>query len=104
MTCNTYLAVDEPNLLRDDGSVDTAREFIVDREGEMPTIIKSPSPLSALAAGSVVANNQRTLSPFQTFQAYDTGEDEVPRTTTPDPIKVTRSKKKGTGKKRTSKT
>lgn len=48
----------------------------------------------------------RPLTTISSFPVYNAGDDEVPRTSTPDPIKVTRPKKKGTGtgkKKRTAK-
>lgn len=89
----------EPQILREDDSVPAAsREFVVDREGEMPAIIKPPSP--------VPATIHRSSPAPSSFNVYDAGDDEVPRTSTPDPIKVTRSKKKaatGTKKKRTPK-
>jgi len=100
----TSQSTDELHLLRDDTSIHTTRAFTVDREGEMPAVV-SPSPIAESGVG-IAATNRLTPSPLPaSSQVYDTGE-EAPRTTTPDPIKVTRSKKKGTGtgkKKRTSK-
>ncbi|KIL71660.1 hypothetical protein M378DRAFT_115001 [Amanita muscaria Koide BX008] len=65
----------------------TSSHFVVDREGEMPG--GSGSPI-------VQPSPQRVATPVS-FQ--DRSADT--RTHTPEPIQVTRTKKKGTGKKRT---
>lgn len=65
----------------------TPSHFVVDREGEMPG--GSGSPM-------VQPSPQRVATPVS-FQ--DRSADT--RTHTPEPIQVTRTKKKGTGKKRT---
>jgi AP-3 complex subunit delta-1 len=69
----------------------------------MPAIIKSSSTFPAIDRPP---STQRSSPAPSSFHVYDAGDDEVPRTSTPDPIKVTRPKKKGaTGakKKRTPK-
>ncbi|KAK2461539.1 hypothetical protein APHAL10511_006002 [Amanita phalloides] len=64
----------------------SSAHFVVDREGEMPEEVMQPSaPQPEVATGSTLVPNV----PVDT------------RTNTPEPIKVTRQKKKGTGKKRT---
>jgi hypothetical protein len=75
----------------------------VDRDGEMPAIRKSPSRPPMSADISTINNRSRSSStPSASFRVYDAEGDEVPRTPMPDPIKVTRSKKKSvtTGKKK----
>ena len=85
------------------------REFVVEREGEMPMFAK-PSTLPAPQSGFATPNEFRqsmssTPVSVLSIPVYDAGDDENPRSRSLDPIKVTRSKKKGaTGKKkRTSK-
>ncbi|KAF9011132.1 Ap3d1 protein [Cyathus striatus] len=80
----------------------SAQQFVVDRDGEMP----EGSPVPAKLASTPVSRQQTPTvlgSPAQTstlssFPAYDVSEEE--RTNTPEPIKVTRTKKAGK-KKRT---
>jgi len=82
---------------------------VVDREGEMPTFAKS----STLPTSQPIFPNPNefrqsmssTPVSVSSFPTYDAGDDEIPRSRSLDPIKVTRSKKKGTTgkKKRTSK-
>lgn len=66
----------------------TSASFVVDREGEMPEgAAQGPvPPQPEIAAGLMQVQNL----------SMDT------RASTPEPIKVTRQKKKGSGKKRTS--
>lgn len=85
------------------------REFVVEREGEMPTPAKSstsptPRPTFANLNESRQSMSSTPVS-VASFPIYDVGDDEIPRSRSLDPIKVTRSKKKGTAgkKKRTSK-
>jgi hypothetical protein len=77
------------------------REFVVDREGEMPTLAKPPLPNPNELRQSMTS----TPVSVSSFLIHDAGGDDVPRSRSLDPIKVTRSKKKGTTgkKKRTSK-
>jgi len=85
------------------------REFVVEREGEMPTFIKSSTsstPQSALPNPNEFRQwMSSTPVSVSSFPIYDAGDDEIPRSRSLDPIQVTRSKKKGTTgkKKRTSK-
>jgi AP-3 complex subunit delta-1 len=96
--------------------------FVIEREGEMPegaTTRSSPSaqllsaqysnptpPLPRSAgSGSASGSLHGSHSPYATpvlssFQQYDVPESDL-RTATPEPIKVVRSKKAGTKKKRT---
>ncbi|KAJ8508456.1 hypothetical protein ONZ45_g9263 [Pleurotus djamor] len=69
---------------------------VVDREGEMPEgAILSPIPRPQSATPRPAASSSSSLAP-----AYQTTEDiDLPRTRTPEPIKVVRTKKKGTKKK-----
>jgi hypothetical protein len=85
------------------------QEFVVDREGEMPTFAKSSAfqtPQSAFPNPNEFRQSMSsTPVSVSSFPVYDAGDDEIPRSRSLDPIKVTRSKKKGTTgkKKRTSK-
>jgi len=77
------------------------REFVVDREGEMPTFAKPSLPNPNELRQSMTS----TPVSVSSFPVDDAGNDDVPRSRSLDPIKVTRSKKKGTTgrKKRTPK-
>ena len=82
---------------------------MVDREGEMPKFAKSstfPAPQPAYPNPNELRQSM-TSTPVSvaSLPVYDAGDDEIPRSRSLDPIKVTRSKKKGTAgkKKRTSK-
>lgn len=74
---------------------------MVDREGEMPTFAKLPLPDPNEFRQSVSS----TPVSVSSIPIYDTGNDDIHRSRSLDPIKVTRSKKKGTTgkKKRTTK-
>ncbi|KDQ63013.1 hypothetical protein JAAARDRAFT_75593 [Jaapia argillacea MUCL 33604] len=81
--------------------------FVVDRQGEMPnsTPLRTSSPAPA---PSTPQRNGTPPPPAQPSYLVYEPVDDIPRTTTPQPIKVTRAKKKGTGtasgkKKRTGK-
>ncbi|PCH34264.1 Adaptor protein complex AP-3 delta subunit [Wolfiporia cocos MD-104 SS10] len=91
--------------LRSSSSPGTPQTFVIDKTGEMPTgadsaavpgvvdigsSSPSPSPFNDGATGAV---------PPPSFNQYET-QDEIPRTATPPPIKVTRAKKKAGGKKK----
>ena len=98
-------------ILREDpqSSQQQKREFVVDREGEMPMFVK-PSTLPVPQSTPANPNELRqsmssTPVSVSSVPVYDAGNDEIPRSRSLDPIKVTRPKKKGaTGKKkRTSK-
>jgi len=102
----------EPRLfaLKSNSARSTPSRFVVEKEGEMPEGATPTPPQSH----SAPITRQQTPSLFEristpppvlpSFQQYEVPEDE-PRSSTPEPIKVTRAKKKGTGtKKRTPKT
>ncbi|CDO73429.1 hypothetical protein BN946_scf185013.g63 [Trametes cinnabarina] len=101
--------------------VPASQTFIIDKTGEMPegavtapparsprpSGTSSPSPLGNGNGASVVGSGASATVPPPSRFAYDLDADE-PRSGTPQPIKVTRAKKKGTsagkkGKKRTQK-
>jgi AP-3 complex subunit delta len=92
---------DDPRLpsLRDPPARLASQSFVVEKDGEMPD---STTPQS-----SQTVSRHRTFEPptipTSPFPPYITADDL--RTGTPEPIKVVRSKKKGTGtnKKRTKK-
>ncbi|KAF7792545.1 hypothetical protein EIP86_003586 [Pleurotus ostreatoroseus] len=100
--------------LRSTPRVSTPQSFVVDRVGEMPAGAVSPLPHSTsfqgLASRPPTTANGTVSAPLpSTFPAYEV-EDDIPRTGTPPPIKVVRSKKKpkkagsSNGKKRTADT
>lgn len=86
-------------ILREDfqSSSHQKQEFVVDREGEMPTFVKpslpNPNELRQAMSSTPVSVSSAPI------------DDDIPRSRSLDPIKVTRSRKKGTTgkKKRTSK-
>jgi len=90
-------------ILREDPqpSPHRKREFVVDREGEMPTFAKPSLPNPNELRQSMTS----TPVSVSSFPVDDAGNDDVTRSRSLDPIKVTRSKKKGTTgrKKRTPK-
>ena len=77
------------------------REFVVDREGEMPAFVKPSLPNPDELRESMSS----TPVSVSSFPIYDAGENDIPRSRSLDPIKVTPSKKKGVAgkKKRTPK-
>jgi len=76
-----------------------AQSFVIERDGEMPSnAVLKPGQVSTTPAAPEAASSTRA-SPFPLT-------DEEGHTSSPDPIKVVRAKKKGTGtgkKKRTAK-
>lgn len=78
---------------------------MVDREGEMPTFSKPPLQSAFPNPNEFRQSMSSTPVSVSSFPIYDAGNDEISRSRSLDPIKVTRSKKKGTTgkKKRTSK-
>jgi len=80
------------------------REFIIDREGEMPAFAKAstlPTPRPAFQNPNEFRQSMSsTPVSVASFPSYDVGVDEIPRSRSLDPIKVTRSKKGATGKKK----
>ncbi|KAF9469633.1 Ap3d1 protein [Collybia nuda] len=80
----------------------SAEPFVIDKQGEMPegAILKpnmsAPVSRRRTPPASVVSTPPR----LSFYPAYEVPDNEVARPSTPDPIKVTRPKKKGTGKKK----
>ncbi|PFH49682.1 hypothetical protein AMATHDRAFT_147133 [Amanita thiersii Skay4041] len=79
------------SVLRSTAPLSSSQAFIVDKEGEMPERM-----LSELA--SAPRSQSEPIEPIAALQTSNTLLE--PRTITPDPIRVTRAKKKSTGKKR----
>ncbi|KAG1868262.1 adaptin N terminal region-domain-containing protein [Suillus subalutaceus] len=105
---------EEPRLpgLRSSASIrSTPPSFVVERGGEMPAgIVITPQPSTPVPSSRRQTPNLFDVTatpppPLPSFQSYEVPDDEL-RTSTPEPIKVTRAKKKGTStakKKRTVK-
>jgi AP-3 complex subunit delta-1 len=110
----TDALAEEPRLpgLRSSASVrSTPPSFVVEREGEMPAgavvmpQLLTPAPSSRRQTPNLFDVTTTPPPPLPSFQSYEVPDDEL-RTSTPEPIKVTRAKKKGTStakKKRTVK-
>ncbi|KAG6812847.1 hypothetical protein H0H92_015945 [Tricholoma furcatifolium] len=77
--------------------------FVIDRDGEMPegAVPSRPAsgPVSRQQTPVLGENHAPIPARLSSFQPYE-GADADVRTSTPEPIKVTRTKKKGTGKKK----
>ncbi|KAG5641635.1 hypothetical protein DXG03_004558 [Asterophora parasitica] len=74
--------------------------FVIDREGEMPEGAVVSNPVSVpLSQQATPVRSSASTPPLSSFQQYEVPEDVI-RRSTPDPIKVTRAKKKGNGKKK----
>ncbi|KII93311.1 hypothetical protein PLICRDRAFT_672814 [Plicaturopsis crispa FD-325 SS-3] len=87
----------------------STHNFTVDRDGEMPVGAVSPSAPTTVPPSRLhtpISFDRTTAPPpISSFQQYEVPDDAT-RTSTPEPIKVVRAKKKGTGtgrKKRTPK-
>jgi len=92
-----------PSLLRDSTSVILSEPFVVDKSGEMPEgamppLTSRPSPTPPIITRSADTTSQVLSS----FPAYIV--DEIPRTGTPEPIKVKRTKKKGVSSAKSKRT
>ncbi|KAG6889341.1 hypothetical protein C0995_001749 [Termitomyces sp. Mi166 len=92
-----------PPILKATSQMFSTASFVIDRDGEMPEGAVISKPLSvpvSLQQTPIPGENPAPIStrpsPFPLYEAP--GEDA--QTSTPEPIKVTRSKKKGTGKKK----
>ncbi|KIJ07920.1 hypothetical protein PAXINDRAFT_139610 [Paxillus involutus ATCC 200175] len=95
---------EEPRLfaLRASASRSAPHHFVVEKEGEMPEGVVSTPPRQE----SAPVSRQQTPSLFDristppptlpSFYQYEVPEEDHTRTSTPEPIKVTRVKKKGT--------
>ena len=98
--------VQAETILREDyqPSIHQRQEFVVDREGEMPTFAKpSTPPISQPALpnpNEFPQSMSSTPVSVASFPIYDVGVDEIHRSRSLDPIKVTRPKKGATGKKK----
>lgn len=105
---------EEPRLpgLRSSASIRSAPPlFVVQKEGEMPAGVvitsqpSTPVPSSRRQTPNLFDTTTTPPPSLPSFQSYEVPDDEL-RTSTPEPIKVTRAKKKGTStvkKKRTVK-
>ncbi|ETW86760.1 hypothetical protein HETIRDRAFT_166278 [Heterobasidion irregulare TC 32-1] len=93
-----------PSLLRKPATPISSELIVVDRDGEMPEGVPLPAslPISQKPSRSITPNGV-LHQPLPSFPLYVV-DDEIPRTGTPEPIKVTRIKKKGTGKKSVKRT
>ncbi|KAJ7459062.1 adaptin N terminal region-domain-containing protein [Mycena galericulata] len=82
--------------LREDSTPSSS--FVIDRDGEMPDGAVPPSPVPT---GTITPVSQGSSTPSRMVTSFPQYEvvDEV-RTSTPEPIKVTRPKKKTPGKKK----
>lgn len=78
-----------------------AQSFVIEKDGEMPEgALDRPSPPTSHPQTPTPAQSKApTPLPASSFPHYDEVVDDVTRTSTPDPIKVTRPKK-ATGKKK----
>ncbi|KAH7886244.1 adaptin N terminal region-domain-containing protein [Phlebopus sp. FC_14] len=101
------LPKDEPRrfALRSSTSRSAPPQYIVEKEGEMPegAVIapQQSAPVSGQQTPSLFDRISTPPPSLPSFQTYEVPEDDV-RTSTPEPIKVTRAKRKGppTGKKK----
>lgn len=77
--------------------------FVIDKDGEMPEGAVTPNLTSTPTSQrhTPVPPEGNALIPprLSSFPQYEV-EDDIIRTSTPEPIKVIRPKKKGTGKKK----
>ncbi|KAI0307634.1 adaptin N terminal region-domain-containing protein [Multifurca ochricompacta] len=89
-----------PSLLRNSGTLIPSEPFVVDRNGEMPEGAIPPASLAPPPAASTTRITLTTPQALSSFPAYVVDEG-VPRTVTPEPIKVKHAKKKGAKSKRT---
>lgn len=93
-----------PSLLRKPATPISSELIVVDRDGEMPEGAPLPTSLPTSQKPSRSTTPNGVLhQPLPSFPLYVV-DDEIPRTGTPEPIKVTRVKKKGTGKKSVKRT
>ncbi|TFK68252.1 Adaptor protein complex AP-3 delta subunit [Pluteus cervinus] len=77
-------------------------QFVIEKEGEMPAgavfPLLSSSPASRPQTTEPVLHLAAPV-PLSSFPQYEV-PDDIARTVTPEPVKVVRTKKKGTGKKK----
>ena len=96
-----------PSLLRDSASIVPSEPFVVDKNGEMPDGATPPPPALTPDPNPpvppMVSRSLDTTHVLSSFPAYVV-EDEIPRTRTPEPIKVKRTKKKGVSSSKSKRT
>jgi AP-3 complex subunit delta-1 len=79
-----------PSLLRDFATVVTSEPFVVDKNGEMPEVAIEPSSLNPPIRTHSINASSGVLSSSSAYVM----DEQIPRTGTPEPIKVKRTKKK----------
>lgn len=79
-----------PSLLRDFATVVTSEPFVIDKNGEMPEVATPPasSNLPIITHSINASSGMLSSSPAYVM------DEQIPRTGTPEPIKVKRTKKK----------
>lgn len=94
----------DPRLpsLRESSNLPSHEPFIIEKDGEMPEgAISTSASSSRRHTPALPELSAPTPLRVTSFPEYEVpGEDGSTRTSTPDAIKVTRAKKKGTGKKK----
>ncbi|KAF9245651.1 adaptin N terminal region-domain-containing protein [Melanogaster broomeanus] len=96
------LSKEEPRLfaLRSHTSRSAPSRFVVDKEGEMPEgVVSTPprqesAPISRQQTPGLFDRISTPPPSLPSFQQYEVPEEDHTRTSTPEPIKVTRAKKK----------
>jgi hypothetical protein len=86
-----------PSLLRDSASVTPSEPFVVEKDGEMPEGTTPPPPILQPPPAPPMATRSTDVA-TQMFSSFPANvvDEQIPRTRTPEPIKVKRVKKKGT--------
>ena len=101
LTLDTGASSQKPILRATAQDFSSTDIFIVERDGEMPSNVKPSTVIAANAssdlASSTAGGSLPKFARLSSFTPYETPDE--PRTSTPEPIKVVRSKKKTTGKK-----
>ncbi|KAI0005535.1 hypothetical protein BJV74DRAFT_232413 [Russula compacta] len=93
-----------PSLLRDSASLVPSEPFVVDKNGEMPEgAVPLPSLNPHPTPPIVTPPTDTTHQVPPSFPAYVVHE-QIPRTGTPEPIKVKRTKKKGVSSAKSKRT
>ncbi|KAH0591305.1 AP-3 complex subunit delta-1 [Termitomyces sp. J132] len=92
-----------PPILKATSQTFSTTSFVIDREGEMPKGAITPQPVLVPVSRQHTPIPRENHAPVSTrpspLPSYGISGEDV-RTITPEPIKVTRSKKKGTEKKK----
>ena len=93
-----------PSLLRDSAPLIPSEPFVVDKSGEMPEgAMPPPSSGPSPTPPPVTRSADTAPQVLSSFPAYVV-DDEIPRTGTPEPIKVKRTKKKGASSAKSKRT